>query len=331
MQSTIINQPPILRSSAILAKKFTALQNPDEFRIFYNQTIHPELMRLDKQRLRMLRRIFLSLVLMVGVAALVMAIGIFVLALIAVIPFVIYLYYQYRQIQKFREKFKPRVVELILDFIDNDLLFGELRYDAKGKISHDKFAKSNIFGVKPAVYEGEDFIEGRIGDVEFEMCELLVEEFSKVRKRLDLVFRGIFVRAKFFYPLNGKLLVLPRKSLPQRSEALKAFIRSDGQVMDPFVRHKHFLETYTVYGTKETKVSELLPKELMDFILVARERTGEIQLSIFKENCFIAISNNKDILEPKIFQSNVSYELVREFYEDIFVALFIVTALDRAH
>ena len=101
--------------------------------------------------------------------------------------------------------------------------------------------------------------------------------------------------------------------------------------MDPFVKHKKFLDKYTVYGSKNTKVQELLPPNLMDFILIARERTGEIQMSIFNENCYIAINNDKDILEPKILQSNVSFQLVREFYEDIYVALFIVTALDQAH
>ena len=314
-----------------LAEKFTDLHNPDEFRIFYNQTIHPELVRLDKQRLSMLRRIFFSLVLMAGVAALIFAVHIFVVALIAAIPFVIYIYSQFRKIQKFRADFKPRVVKLILDFIDDDLLFGDLKYDAKGKISPDKFFRSNIFGAKPAIYEGEDYIEGRIGDVEFEMSELRVEEFSKVRKRLDLVFRGIFVRAKFFYPLHGTLLVIPRSEMPRRSEALKAFVRRNGVPMDPFVKNEKFVKHYTIYGSKNAKVSELLPRNLMDFILNARERTGEIQLSIFQENCYVAIENNKDILEPKIFQSNVSFELVREFYEDIYVALYIVRALDEAH
>ncbi len=279
----------------------------------------------------MLRRIFLSTALMAGVAALLYSVHIFVVALLAAIPFAIYIYNQFRLIKKFRANFKPRVVELVLDFIDNDLLFGDLKYNAKGLITPDKFQRSGIFGAQPATYMGEDYIEGRIGDVEFEMCELMVEEFSKVRKRLDLIFRGIFVRAKFFYPLNGSLLVLPIATLPQRSEALKAFIRNDGQIMDPFIKHPPFLEIYTVYGTKNTKVTELLPKELMDFILASRQKIGEIHLSIFQENCYVAITNEKDILEPRIFQSNVSFELVREFYDDIYTALFIVTALDRAH
>ncbi len=288
-------------------------------------------MRLDKQRRRMLRRIFLSMLLMLGVTVLLYSVQILMVALISAIPFVVYIYRQFKLISKFRADFKPRVVELVLDFIDDGLLFGDLKYNATGKISQDKFFRSNIFGVRPAVYQGEDYIEGRIGDVEFEMCELMVEEYSRVRKRLDQVFRGIFVRAKFFYPLKGALLVLPRTVLPQRSEALKSFIRHGGQVMDPFVKHKKFTETYTVYGSLNSKVGELLPKELMDFILASREKTGEIQLSIFNENCYIAITNEKDILEPKIFQSNVSFELVREFYDDIYAALFIVTALDKAH
>ncbi|HFA50956.1 MAG TPA: DUF3137 domain-containing protein [Bacteroidetes bacterium] len=307
------------------------MHNPVKFRIFYNQTIFPELMRLDKQRRRMLRRIFLSLLLMLGLAALLLYIQIMVIALVAVIPFIIYIYYQFGQIKKFKQEFKPRVVELILDFIDDGLLFGDLKYDAKKKVSIEKFIRSNIFGARPAIYDGEDYIEGRIGDVEFEMSELHVEEFSRVRSRLDLVFKGIFVRAKFFHPLKGSLLVLPKDRLPFISNALKTYIRHNGQPMDAFVRHRKFTKPYTVYGTANTKVGELLPNHLMDFILEARKKTGEIYLSIFKDNCYIAISNEKDILEPKIFQSNVSFELVREFYDDIYTALYIGEELDKAH
>jgi hypothetical protein len=45
----------------------------------------------------------------------------------------------------------------------------------------------------------------------------------------------------------------------------------------------------------------------------------------------MGIWNEKDILEPNILQSNVSFELVREFYDDIYMALYVVQALDRAH
>ncbi|MCB9336965.1 MAG: DUF3137 domain-containing protein [Lewinellaceae bacterium] len=307
------------------------MANTDNFRIFYNQSIQPELVRLDKQRRQLLRRMFFTLLLWAGIAVLLFYLQVFVFALYALIPFGIYLYVMTTRFRKFVLTFKPRVVKLILDFIDDGLLFGDLKYNPKGKIELKKFLWSSLFGARPAVYEGEDYIEGRIGDVEFEMCELRVQEFSRVRARLDDVFRGVFIRSKFFAPLKGAMLVLPKKELPQLSEAVRDFVRNGGQAMDGFVRHEEFRKVYTIYGSRHTKVADLLPDELMDFMLQYRKKKGEVYLSLFGKNCYVALSSKKDILEPKLFQSNVSFDLVREFYEDIDAALFMVMALDRSH
>jgi hypothetical protein len=307
------------------------MHNPEKFRLFYNQTIQPELRRLDKYRLRLLRVMFFSALIMAGVGALLMYLDVLVIALLAMIPFGIYISYLGYRIRKFVQEFKPRVVKLILDFIDDGLLFGDLKYDPKQKIGLDRFFQSSIFVTRPAVYDGEDFIEGRIGDIEFEMCELNVKEFSKVRERLDPVFRGIFIRAKTFHPLKGAMLVVPRSTLPDLSESVKNFVRNGGQIMDGFIRHEKFREAFTTYGSKNTKVTDVLPDELMDFMLNYLQRRGNIFFSFFGRNIYAAIANNKDILEPKWFSSNVSFELVREFYEDINLALFVVTAIDRSH
>ncbi len=307
------------------------MANTDNFRIFYNQSIQPELIRLDRQRRQLLRRMMFTAVLWTGIAVLLFYLQIFVIALFALLPFGVYISVMIARFRKFVLTFKPRVVKLILDFIDDGLLFGDLKYNPKGKIEPQKFLWSSLFVTRPAVYEGEDFIEGRIGDVEFEMCELKVQEYSRVRQRLDDVFRGVFIRAKFFYPPKGALLILPRHELPQLSESVKAFVRNGGQAMDGFIRHEEFRKIYTIYGSRNTKVAELLPDELMDFILKYRKKSGEIYLSLIGKICYVAISNKKDILEPKLFQSNVSYELVREFYEDIDAALYMVMALDRSH
>ncbi len=305
--------------------------NPSEFRLFYNQTIHPELVRLDKQRLRMLRLILFSAVLMLGVGVLVYALSEFLIAAIVSLPFMGYIAVVANRIRRFTAEFKPKVVRLVLDFIDDGPLFGDFRYDAKRKIPMEKFLRSQLFITRPAIYEGEDYIEGRVGDVEFELCELKVEEFSRVRQRLDSVFRGVFLRAKFKYPTKGSVLVLPRARLPYLSETVKAYVRTGGQNMDGFIRHQKFRETYITYGSRNTKVTDLLTEEMMNFILGYRKQKGEMCLSINAENCYVGIWNPKDILEPSILQSNVSYELVREFYEDIYVALYVVMALDKAH
>ncbi len=288
-------------------------------------------MRLDKQRLRMLRLISFSAILMLGVGVLVYALSEFLFAALACLPFMGYIAMALARVRRFTDDFKPKVVRLVLDFIDDGPLFGDLRYDPKRKMPIEKFMKSQLFITRPAVYEGEDFIEGRIGDVEFEMGELKVEEFSRVRQRLDSVFRGVFLRAKFKYPLKGSVLVLPKAKLPYLSETLKVYVKQGGHSMDNYISHKKFKETYVTYGHRNTKVTDLLTEELMSFILGYRKEKGEICLSINGENCYVGIWNHKDILEPNILKSNVSFELVREFYDDIYTALYVVVALDRAH
>ncbi len=288
-------------------------------------------MRLDKQRQRMLRLILFTAALWVVVVVLVASLSEFLFAAMASLPFLFYAGMVGARVRRFTADFKPKIVRQVLDFIDDGALFGDLRYDAKRKIPMDKFLRSQLFITRPAVYDGEDYIEGRIGDVEFEMCELKVEEFSRVRQRLDDVFRGIFLRAKFHYPLKGSVLVVPRARLPYLSETVKAYVRTGGQSMDGFIKHTKFKEKYIVYGSRNTKVTDLLTEELMGFILGFGKEKGELCMSISAENCYVGIWNDKDILEPKIFQSNVSFELVREFYDDIYVALYVVMALDRSH
>jgi hypothetical protein len=46
---------------------------------------------------------------------------------------------------------------------------------------------------------------------------------------------------------------------------------------------------------------------------------------------YMAVTEQKDILEPKLFQSNVSFELIREFFEDIHLLLEIVEDFEATH
>ncbi len=302
----------------------------DQFRIYYNHTIHPELVRLDRKRQRFIRLLLFAVLLFVGVIVFEIKVRIFVLSLFLLLILGVYISFVIYRMRKFIREFKPHVVRLVLDFIDDQPLFGELQYKAREKIPFRRFLSSGIFSTVPAVYEGEDYITGRIGDIEFEMCELLVREFSRVRARLDDVFKGIFIHAVFRHPANGKLLVLPKDAMPQLIESIRDFVANGGQCLDDHIQNEQFKERFTVYGTRDARLSALLPEELRAFILDYRQES-DIYLSIIGQHVFVAITNEKDILEPRILQSNVSFELVREFYEDIYSGLFMVRAIDVSH
>jgi hypothetical protein len=194
------------------------------------------------------------------------------------------------------------------------------------------FMDSKLFGVKPAVYEGEDYIEGRVDEVKFQLSELNVKEFSRVRNRLNYVFRGVFLHAELKTPLNGTVIMLPREFRQFLIRTIKYINLINVADMDGFIKNTAFRELFLTYASINVKIGEVLPdymqKVFADYVM----RTGkQIYVSFEGKNLYIAITNPKDMLEPHIFQSNVSFDLIREFFDDIHTIVNLVEEFDNHH
>lgn len=301
----------------------------EDFRIFYNHTIHPELVRMERKRKRLLLLLSSSVLLLIVILFLQFYLNILVLSLFLMIPFGFYITFILYQIQRFRTTFKPNVVNLILDFIDDDLNFGDLKYNSKRFIPKERFLASRIFKTAAPQYVGEDYINGKIGELDFELCELEVKEFSKVRNRLNYVFKGVFLHSTFNRPLRGQIIILPEKFKQYLSRSVKAFNGRGGETVNEIMTEP-FNEVFMSFATREANVSGLLSEDMQNAILDYRIRSGkELYISFIERDIYVGITEPKDILEPYIFSSNVSFELVREFFEDIHILLSIIEAFDK--
>lgn len=301
----------------------------EDFRIYYNHTIHPELMRMERKRKRLLLLLFSSVLLAVLILFLQFYIQILVFSLILLLPFGFYITFILWRIKRFRDTFKPNVVNLILDFVDNDVNFGDLKYDSKRFIPKQRFLASRIFKTAAPEYIGEDFIYGKIGELDFEMCELKVREFSKVRNRLNYVFRGVFLHTTFKRSLRGEIIILPRAFKQYLSRSVKAFNERGGVSVDDILLPR-FQQAFMSYASKDAYVTALLSEEMQTVMTNFRDETGkEIYVSFIENDIYIGITEPKDILEPYIFKSNINYDLIREFFEDILVLLSIIEAFDQ--
>ncbi|MBR9919707.1 MAG: DUF3137 domain-containing protein [Bacteroidetes bacterium] len=301
----------------------------EKFRIYYNHTIQPELVRLERRRLRLLLLFGVSVLIFLGIFLLQLYLKQFALALVLLIPTVLYSSYILYRIQKFRTTFKPHIVNLILDFIDDGINYGRLEYDPKKKLSVRQFLESNIFVTKPKVYQGEDYIKGRIGEAEFEMCELNVREFSRVRDRLNYVFRGVYLIANFQESTYGEILVLPREFRQYLTRSIKEITAKRAMRIDGFMRNEAFRKHFMTFATRDATFRDMLSEPTQEAIVHYRKVTGkEIYLSFINKKGYIAITEPKDILEPNILRSNVSFELVREFFEDLNMLFRIVEDID---
>lgn len=302
----------------------------DEFRIFYNMSIRPELVRMETERKRMLFGMVTSVAGLAIVVVLFMVLDVGFLLLISALPIVFYLGTLYFKIEKFRQRFKPNVMQLILEFLNASPNLESLSYDAKKMVADDRFKASELFGGRRVSFVGEDYIKGIVGEMPFELSELYVQEVSKASNQLNLVFGGIFIHAIFNEDVVGHLAVWPRKLHTYHRRTIREFIYQGGLPAEVEIQNEKFNELFVVYAKKGTTVHHILTHPMQDAFVEFIEKTGhELYFSILNKNIFVGISHDRDLLEPHIFRSNLSYDLIRTFYVDIVLMLDVIKTFDQ--
>ncbi len=304
-----------------------------DFRLFYNQNIHPELLHLEQRRRRLVRLLSLSALMVAGTVAFQIYIDIFALTLLLLIPVALWISYLVFRVRVFFQEFKPRVIGLLLDFIDNDVNFSFEGYHPKGFISKKNFLESRIFTTADD-FEGEDLIRGQVRETPFEVSELRVREFSPARNKLDYVFRGIFLIGDYKrWDLHGGVLVLPDAYRKYMSRSERAFHLLGGRrVQDNLL--PEFEAFFDTYATPDIRVKDVISTDMQRVILEFRQqfqqvnRNKEIYFSIIGDKIYLALTQDKDLLEPSLFASNTNFETIVEFYQDLRLLLEVVLDVD---
>lgn len=280
-----------------------------------------------------MRLLLLSIFMLVGVVVLQVYLSIFAVTLALFIPVGLWMAFLAFKIQVFFKEFKPRVVALLLDYIDNDVNFKFDGYDPKGFIPPAKFLESRIF-TRADDYFGEDLIRGQVRETPFEACELRVREFSEVRSRLDLVFSGIFLMADYQrWDMHGGVLGLPDAYRKYLSRSERAFHLEGGRRVREGILPE-FEVFFDTYATSDVRIKDVVSEDFQKAILRFRQRfqevnrEKEIYFSIIGDKIYIALRQDRDLLEPSLFANNTSYEVVHEFYEDLRLLLELVMEVD---
>ncbi len=317
----------------------------NKFRVYYNQVIFPALMELEKERKRLVWLMAGSLFFLIILGYMVFLAHIPALTLFLGIPLTIYTSYLGVQVQKFRSAFKPRIVNLILDFIDigkesekpNEIYaYMEaarrgLRYDYERCIPIETFQRSGIFAEPASYYKGEDYIEGSVGSAKFEMCELDVKKMSYVRPGYDTIFRGIFFYSNFYKITEGTVVIIPKERRQFLMSTIKGITKIGGEQV--FFDHPEgFMDKFLVYANCDIEPEKLLSQSILESILEYQSLTQkDIYVSIVGSEIYIAVSEPKDILEPNLLSSNANFELVKDFFEDLMLIISIIEDFDLHH
>jgi hypothetical protein len=263
-----------------------------------------------------------------GIAtAYVVSLDIFALSVFMFIPWVILIRIYQFIAQNFRAKFKPLVVSSLLNFIDPRLKYYHDEY-----ISKDTFLRSKIFPMKkPDIYKGEDYIMGEIGEIYFEMCELEVHHTSIVKGKLEQWFKGIFFHANFNTKFEGRIVMIPREESRRFIPVMKEFTKYGGFELTN-TGNAAFDEEFLVYLDKDVHYKEILTPELLDTINGYHENSGkQVLASFYNSHLYLAIQEPYELLEGHLFHTNMDFDMIENYYQELSLFTKIVEDFDITH
>lgn len=309
------------------------IERLDDLRIYYNTTIHPELMRMERLRRQLLILLFGSAAVIFLLLIAVLYLDIALLILLLLLPIVFYMGWLGYRIQRFRHAFKPRIVQLVLEFMNDAMNYRNLEYRAADSIPKELFLRSELFKTSARYYEGEDYIQGLVGETPFKLSELVVREISPASNKLQDIFTGVFLYSIFpEEDTAGHMAVWPRRRKQYLLRSIKEYTWNGGQNVDYEIMNPDFLDLFIVYATPDTHVAGLLPEPMQEALVDYVRHTGrDLYIAFHDREIFTAVSESRDLLEPGIFRSNLSFDLIREFYIDISLLLRLVQDFDQTH
>ena len=230
------------------------------------------------------------------------------------------------------QEFKGTIIGKLVNFLD-----ANLAYSQSGRIPQSTYMASKIFTRRPDRYSGDDYVAGKVGATQIEFSELKTEykttsTNSKGHRQTHwhTIFKGLFFVADFNKHFACETVVLPDTAqklfgrLGQKLQSLNVFRGQLIKLEDP-----EFESLFVVYGDDQVQARYILSTSLMQRIVQFKTRSQKpIYLSFVGSKVFVAVSCTKNLFEPKIFSTLLNFGPIRQYYEDLQLAVGIVEDLN---
>lgn len=309
-----------------------------EFKAFYESDLRPVLESFEARRKRILRATSITLAvvfLLVGLVCLLAPglrqnpVGMIVLALVGVGLVVLV---GVLSSNGFVRDFKVAVVGEIVKFVDSSL-----RYSPEDYIREGVFRSGRIFENRIDRYRGEDRVEGKVGATDVKFSEIHAEyktvtHDSKGRRHTHwhTIFKGLYFVADFNKEFANLTVVLPdtaEKLFGFLGKSLQGLNFTRGQLIK--LEDPEFEKEFVVYGDDQVEARYILSTSLMSRITEFKRKTRcPVYLSFVSSSVHVAVRTKRDMFEPRMLRTLLNFELVREYLEDLQLALGIVEDLN---
>jgi hypothetical protein len=305
------------------------------FKDFYEATLLPDLLTLEEERKKIIKRVLtigvitvalillLSIIMPSGAAPLrgflQVAMGVIGFIMIGVAS------------RKYRLHFKTQIITKITGFVDESLT-----YLPEGSVSQNEFVNSSIFLQSCDYFRGEDHFQGKVDKTTIEFSEIVAKHRttsgtgSERKERYTTIFKGVFFVADFNKNFKTRTLVLPdtaEKLFGKFGQKLQSMSFSRGELVR--LEDPEFEKAFCVYGNDQVEARYVLSPALMRRILEFKEKwNSTIYLSFADSKVYIAIKLNKNLFETRLFKSIVDYAFIEESMKYLILLIGIVEDLN---
>ena len=315
----------------------------EEFKAFYEQAIRPHLVELDGQRRKVAGALVLSWLVFLGCVVVLFAIGSAYegsdsypwLGVVGAFALFYIAYFTWMAVtkkkQKFVIEFKRLVVDGIVKFVDPGLA-----YSPDSMISQSVYGESRLFLKSWDRYEGDDYVEGKIGKTSIRFSEVRTqykverETQNGTKEKWHPIFWGLFFKCEFNKSFRGRTFVFPDKAerlLGRFGSFLQSMDKSHGQLVQ--LEDVEFEKRFAVHGDDQVEARYVLSTSLMSRLTQFRDKMKQVVcLSFVQSNLYVAISFNKPLFEPRIFRTLVDYKACQAYFDNLQLVVGIVDDLN---
>ncbi|MEZ2446406.1 DUF3137 domain-containing protein [Chitinophaga sp. RCC_12] len=210
----------------------------------------------------------------------------------------------------YRHDFKHRIVKPLISFIHPDYQYQPLNH-----ASYEEFTESGLFEKKAYQMTGNDQVYGKLGEMNFQFCDLTVMHMPLVTVRgqgPDTVFCGSYFIGQFPRCFSTPVYVLSRNGA-----AGDGYIQTWHLGKKVLPADAAFNKLFMVYAPDEVAAQQLLTPALMERIVALHERTGaRLFISFYNNRVYIGIDHGTDYFETTLNKSLHNRQLLNNFFLD---------------
>ncbi|MFH1460160.1 MAG: DUF3137 domain-containing protein [Candidatus Omnitrophota bacterium] len=311
------------------------MKTVQELHEFYQTKLLADISILEKERIKVANKLFKYGIIVGGIALLLTGVVFYYQArdlrayiVPGAVGMAIYGMIYNWQTKNYKCDFKLKIIQKIVGFIDP-----QLKYDPYSCIPQQRFKFSGIFRHSIDKYRGDDLVCGVLGKTKIEFSEICAEyetRDNKGNRHTHTIFKGLFFIADFNKDFQGTTYVLPDK-VEKIFGGLGAFLQKADKRRGELVKLEDavFEKAFVVYAEDQIEARYILSPSLMARILDFKKKTNkDIYLSFIKSNVYVAIPYGKDLFEPQIFKTLNDFNPIKEYYEDLVLAVSIVDDLN---